>query len=754
MTLYLAGLGALVQALVLLLVAAGLALEAPHELPLPDRARDLRYLEKDPAKRKAFFEAQKKLLASLLKELKGLKPKDKRAQKTLKEAQELLENLPFLWQKIEFEIEQEPPPALTLPSPPKGPPRLSDLRELVNFGFQLKQQIETLKGKKEFEREELDRLEKTLEEVFRDYLLLAQRGPSPEAYLKLAELLNLQARYALAKLGLARTEKRLNALTKLKEEWERRLENLYARLRITPKEIAQLEKELEKAEKRLDKAKKDNQKTREDLARALALLEIRLAKLNSSPNPYQRKFYETRKELFEARLKALEVEEEILELEFKRQRLWYDFAATKAKVSGKSRPRSLEDYEGQLKALKSRGENLAFRLNYLEEKAILVNKNLELYRKEASRKPDYYLDLLVKESQGLLKALRDLKDLLQKKREALRTLIFEEETLLFLWKSHLSPWERGLRRIEKLYQRSAKTAKAILYYPLWKAGDTTFTILSLLKLIFVFTVGIIALKLIRRRIERFLVRHLGMAPGVVNSLSTLSYYVMLCLLILVALSTAGVNMSQIALIFGALSVGIGFGLQTIANNFVSGIILLTERSVKVGDLVQFEDGTIGVVKKINIRSTVIRTFDALEIIVPNSEFISQRISTWTYDDDWRRILIPFGVAYGTDPEKVREVATKAARTVPITREDPDHPIRVRFVGFGESSLDFELAVWVKQSEVNRAMTGIKSDYYYALHKALTEAGIEIPFPQRDIHLRSIYPEALKGLTKIVKGEDQ
>ncbi len=752
MALYLAKLVLLVQVLILSLLGAQAMAQSAGHLPLPERAKDLRYLEKDPAKRKAFFEAQKKLLSRLLKELQGLKPKDKKAQKTLKEAQELLENLPFLWQKIEFEAGQKLPPALTLPPLPKKAPGLSDLKEFVDFGFQLNHQIETLKGKRELEKEELDRLEKTLEEVFRNYLLLAQKGPSPEAYLKLAELLNLQARYALAKLELERTAERLNKLISLENDWEKDLAILYEKVKIRPKEVAELKKEIEKTEKDLENLKKTNQALREELARKLALLEIRLTKLHSSQTPYKRKFYETRKDLYETRTKILEVQEDILGLKLKRAKFWYDFAAVRAKLPVKERPHRLEDYETQLEALKAQEQNLVFRLNYLEEKTALIKGNLRFYQEERAQKPKNYLGLLIKESQDLLATLNTLKNLLQKKKEALRTLIFEEETLLFLWKSHLSLWQRGFNRFKKIYQRSATTVKAILYYPLWKSGETTFTVLSFFKLVFVLTVGLIVLKLIRRRIERFLVKHLGMAPGVVNSLSTLSYYLMICLLALVALSTAGINMSQIALIFGALSVGIGFGLQTIANNFVSGIILLSERSIKVGDLVQFEDGTIGVVKKINIRSTVIRTFDALEIIVPNSEFISQRISTWTYDDDWRRILIPFGVAYGTDPEKVREVATKAARSVPITREDPAHPIRVRFVGFGESSLDFELAVWIRQSEVNRAMTGIKSDYYYALHKALTEAGIEIPFPQRDIHLRSIYPEALKGLSKIVKGE--
>jgi len=730
-------------------------------LPIPKGAKEFRYLSEDPKERRAFLESQKELLQEILKDLAKLKPQKPEEQKALREAEELLKSLPLLWQKIELEFEQKETTGFNLPPPPKKEAKLADFQKLLLLGFQLRHEIETLKGKQQIEEDELDRLEKALEEIYRDYLLLAEKGPSAQAYLKLAELLNLQARWALAKLELKRTTARLEFLSELENKWQETLEKTFAKLKVRPEEVAALQKEFEKIQEKLENIKKTNQKKREAIERELALIEIRLTKLGGKDSQtYKRLYYETRKEAYETLLEILEAQESLVALEGEEKRLWRDFAACLAKCSRKHVAQSLEEHENRLQKLENQQESLQFRLNYLQEKSILVRSNLSLHQDIARKgvmtsliqKP--FLASLIQEEKNLLASLEKLQELLQKKRETLRRFLFEGKTILFLWKSRLSIWQKAYNKVQKLYQRSEKTFKAVLYYPLWKSGETTFTVLSFLKLILVLTIGIIILKLLRRRLEKFLIKHLGMAPGVVNSLSTLSYYIMLCLLALVALSSAGVNMSQIALIFGALSVGIGFGLQTIANNFISGIILLSERSIKVGDLVQFEDGTIGVVKKINIRSTVIRTFDALEIIVPNSEFISQRISTWTYEDDWRRILIPFGVAYGTDPEKVRDVVIEAARKVPITREDRDHPIRVRFVGFGESSLDFELAVWIRQSEVNRAMTGIKSDYYYAIYKALQEAGIEIPFPQRDIHLRSIYPEALEGLKKLARGDDQ
>ncbi len=727
-----------------------------QSLPLPKGAKEFRYLAPDPEERKAFIKAQQTLLEKLLKDLKTLKPQNLQEKKAIREAEELLKNLPLLWQKIEIEFEQKEGLEPDLPSVPERETKLSEFRRLLFLGFQLRHEVETLRGKQQIEEDELERLEKALEEIYRDYLLLAEKGPTPEAYLKLAELLNLQARWALAKLQVQHTAARLNRLLELEKRWQKLIRQAFSRLKITPEEVSALQKDYETLQKRLETIRQRNQKLRESIERELALVEIRLTKLSpSSLQNFKRLFYETKKENYQIRLEVLETQENLLLLKTEEKRLWWDFAACLAKCNRKHLAQSLEAHEDRLRKLKNKEENLRFRLNYIQEKSVLVRSNLSLHQDLARKNPNKpFLASLIQEEKTLLNLLEKLQDLLQKKKEVVRKFLFEGETILFLWKSRLSLWQKIYNKLQLFYQRSEKTIKAVLYYPLWKSGDTAFTILSLIKIIFVLSIGIIVLKLLRRRLERFLIRHLGMAPGVVNSLSTLSYYIMLCLLALVALSSAGINMSQIALIFGALSVGIGFGLQTIANNFISGIILLSERSIKVGDLVQFEDGTIGVVEKINIRSTVIRTFDALEIIVPNSEFISQRISTWTYEDDWRRILIPFGVAYGTDPEKVREVATQAARSVPITREDPDHPIRVRFIGFGESSLDFELAVWIRQSEVNRAMTGIKSDYYYALYKALKEAGIEIPFPQRDIHLRSIYPEALEGLRKLTRKEEE
>lgn len=189
------------------------------------------------------------------------------------------------------------------------------------------------------------------------------------------------------------------------------------------------------------------------------------------------------------------------------------------------------------------------------------------------------------------------------------------------------------------------------------------------------------------------------------------------------------------MIGGALGVGIGFGLQNIFSNFVSGIIILLERILKVGDFVDLQSGVMGRVSEINMRYTRITTNDAVDIIVPNSEFINGRVINWTLGDMTRRVHIPFGVAYGTDKELVRSCALKAASQLPYTIEDEDHQSDVWLTCFGDSSLNFELVVWVGIEGV-RAPSKVLAKYLWAIETELGLAGVEIPFPQRDLHVRS------------------
>jgi small-conductance mechanosensitive channel len=175
-------------------------------------------------------------------------------------------------------------------------------------------------------------------------------------------------------------------------------------------------------------------------------------------------------------------------------------------------------------------------------------------------------------------------------------------------------------------------------------------------------------------------------------------------------------------------VGIGFGLQSVVNNFVSGLILLFERPVHVGDTV--EVGNLqGQVQRIGIRSSTVRTFQGAEMIVPNSQLVSEQVTNWTLSDSLRRIDLPVGVSYGTDPHKVMEVIKAAAAVNPMVLKSP--PPQVLFVGFGESSIDFELRAWTDQFI---DWVKIRSELAVTVYEAVQAAGMSFPFPQRVVHL--------------------
>jgi small-conductance mechanosensitive channel len=193
----------------------------------------------------------------------------------------------------------------------------------------------------------------------------------------------------------------------------------------------------------------------------------------------------------------------------------------------------------------------------------------------------------------------------------------------------------------------------------------------------------------------------------------------------------GVDLSALTVVVGALGLGVSFGLQTITTNFVSGIIVLLERPIKVGD--RIDVGSInGDVIKIALRATTVRTNDNIEIIIPNSEFINNKVINWSYSNKTIRFAVPIGTAYDSDPKQVRALLLEAARAHQGVLETP--PPEVIFIGFGDSSLNFELRVWT-EIYCTTPLT-LKSDLYFEIFDKFKEANIEVPFPQRDIHIRS------------------
>ena len=218
--------------------------------------------------------------------------------------------------------------------------------------------------------------------------------------------------------------------------------------------------------------------------------------------------------------------------------------------------------------------------------------------------------------------------------------------------------------------------------------------------------------------------------------------------VLVALNFLGVNVTALTFFSGALGVGIGFGLQSVFSNFISGVIILAEKSLKVGDFIELQSGLSGVVKEINFRSTVVMTNDNVDIIVPNEAFIKAQLINWTMTEARRRIHVPFGVAYATDKELVQRAGLEAAASVPWTYDDRgEHTPQVWLVKFGEFRLEFELIVWLTDEAVLRPQK-VMADYVWAVHTALQKYEIHVSMPQRDLHIKS--PETLS--VRIETGE--
>jgi len=255
--------------------------------------------------------------------------------------------------------------------------------------------------------------------------------------------------------------------------------------------------------------------------------------------------------------------------------------------------------------------------------------------------------------------------------------------------------------------------------------------------IVVFSILVTLVSWVRNEVLPGWVKKSRIERGAQEAIVTLSGYVGMLVAALIGLSLAGFSFTNLAIIAGALSLGIGFGLQNIVNNFISGIILLFERPIRTGDWIVVGN-TEGYVRKISIRSTQIETFDRADVIVPNSELISNQVTNWMLRDPWGRVIVPVGVAYGEDVEKVRELLLQAAKEQPLVITDGLRvsPPRVLFRGFGDSSLNFELRCFIRNVDQRLAT---QSDLNFAIEKLLREANIQIPFPQRDLHLRSVDP---------------
>jgi small-conductance mechanosensitive channel len=294
--------------------------------------------------------------------------------------------------------------------------------------------------------------------------------------------------------------------------------------------------------------------------------------------------------------------------------------------------------------------------------------------------------------------------------------------------------------------------QAVLEYRLLHLGDVEVTVGGVIAAVLTLLVVLVISRLARRALDRYERQHLRTDAATLYTVSRIVHYLLLAVGVVIALELIGLSVGKFTVFAGALGIGLGFGLQAIFNNFVSGLILLFDKSLKIGDFVELEEGTRGTVQAIDIRATRITTNDNIDILVPNSEFVSGRVTNWTHRSTERRLRVPFSVAYGVDKELVKKAGLEAASKVPFTQsmEGRKAP-QVWLVGFGDSAVEFVLAVWLTE-EAARRNAAIQAAYLWELDTALKAHGIEIPFPQRDLHLRSAFGLSGSEAIAALRGE--
>jgi small-conductance mechanosensitive channel len=272
-------------------------------------------------------------------------------------------------------------------------------------------------------------------------------------------------------------------------------------------------------------------------------------------------------------------------------------------------------------------------------------------------------------------------------------------------------------------------------FELFVVDDRAITVGKLTTALLLFVIGFIVARVFSRILGRLLLRRMGVEQGASTAIQSLAFYALLLFFFLSALRTVNIPLTVFTVLGGALAIGVGFGSQNIVNNFISGLILLAERPIKVGDIIEVE-GTKGQVESIGARSTRVRTFDNIHMIIPNSSFLERSVVNWTLADDDIRTYVDVGVAYGSATRDVQRFLAKAIADHGRILKRPEPMIL--FTGFGDDALLFRAYFWIRSRDMAERLT-IESDVRYRIDHLFREASITIAFPQRDVHLESVRP---------------
>ncbi|MBW1646250.1 MAG: mechanosensitive ion channel [Deltaproteobacteria bacterium] len=274
--------------------------------------------------------------------------------------------------------------------------------------------------------------------------------------------------------------------------------------------------------------------------------------------------------------------------------------------------------------------------------------------------------------------------------------------------------------------------------PILTFNKTSISTLKIFLALLIFILSFFLGQLYKNNIRNISPKSKTLTTATRTLLANMGYYAIILVAFFISLNVLGINITSIALVAGALSVGIGFGLQNIVSNFVSGLILMFERSIKIGDYIEVDRDLTGHVTDIRMRSITVNTNANIDVVIPNQDLVQHQVINWTMNDRVRRFEIPFSVAYGTDPDKVIEVVSEAVQQSGFSflLNTASRHTRVVMTAMGESSLDFELFVWIRGTEIFYPKR-TRSKFLILIYRALTANDIEIPFPQLDLHLRSV-----------------
>jgi small-conductance mechanosensitive channel len=289
-------------------------------------------------------------------------------------------------------------------------------------------------------------------------------------------------------------------------------------------------------------------------------------------------------------------------------------------------------------------------------------------------------------------------------------------------------------------EQSAESIYDFTYSKLTEAlfvfNEKGISILDILKVILIIILGFMIAAFYKRKIINLATQREKISISSAKALSNAGYYILVFITLLFALKSIGLNLSNLGLVAGALSIGIGFGLQTVVSNLAAGIILMFERTVRLGDYIEISDTIRGTVSDMKMRSTTVTTNDNIDVVIPNSSFIQNNVINWTLENDIRRIHIPFSVAYGTSNDKVEKVILEELRNSSINyvKKNAKYPTVIWMTAMGSSSVDYELIVWVRGQSTLRP-SGTKSDFLKFIYATLNKHHIEIPFPQLDLHVK-------------------